>query len=119
MKNSLKVQDNIIVYTFTSVVHVQEIIDSWKEIFSKYDNLQEFKGILFDFLQADLHHEEDNLSILTEFLKAYRDRLEDMKVAMVLDHPMVTYAIMLDRILSYVELRPFATRQGAVNWIII
>lgn len=117
METSLEVQDKIIIGTFTGDVHLQDIIDSWGEIFSRYDDLREFKGILSDFLNANLHHEDDNLNVMTEFLKGYVDRMEGMKMAMVMDTPMVTYIIMLDRRLKKVQIRPFATRKGALDWI--
>jgi len=117
MKASIEVKDNVIIRCFTGDVCLDDVIDSWNEIFSRFDNLTAFKGIMTDLLDAEMHHESKNLNILVEYLKGKMDRLENMKIAMVMNTPHVTNTIMIDRKMKHLQIRPFATRDAAIMWI--
>jgi len=117
MKASIEVSDNVIIRCFKGDVYLDDIIDSWNEIFSRYDDLTEFKGLVTDLLDATMHHEDKNLNILVEYLKGYLDRMVGMKIAIVMDTPQVTNTIMMDRKMKQLQIRPFSTRTAAMNWI--
>ena len=102
MKASIEVNDNVILRCFKGDVYFEDIIDSWNEIFSRYENLTSFNGIVTDFLDATLHHEDKNLNI-----------------AIVMDTPQVTNTIMMARKMIQLQIRPFSTREAAMNWIIL
>ncbi len=117
MKVSVEVVDNVILRRFEGDVYLQDIIDSWDEILDRFDDLTDYKGIVTDFLSANLHHEDSNMNILIDYLKSQLGKMNDMKIAIVMDTPHVTRTIMMDQKMKSLHIRPFATRQAAFDWI--
>ncbi len=117
MKASIEVVDNVILRSFKGDVYLQDIIDSWEETLDRFDNLIEYKGIVTDFLAADLHHEDRNMNILIDYLKSQLGKMNDMKIAVIMDSPHVTNTIMLGQEMKHLQIRPFTTRKAALDWI--
>ncbi|MEN8228404.1 MAG: hypothetical protein ABFS38_09645 [Bacteroidota bacterium] len=117
MNTSIEVKENILIRRFEGDVYVDDIVGALKELFSSFDDLTAFKGLVADFLDAEIYHKEENLNILAEYLMENLDRLEHVKVATVIDTPLVTTAIMLDRMFKQVQIRPFTTMAAAMRWI--
>jgi hypothetical protein len=117
MKASIEVKDKIILRLFKGDVYLQDIIESWEEVFEKFDDLSLYKGVVTDFLEAQLHHEDNNMNILIDYMKSYIERMNDMKIAVVMDSPHVTNTIMLGQKMKHVQIRPFTTQKAAINWI--
>jgi len=117
MKASIEVKDKVIVRCFKGDVYLQDIIDSWEDVFSRFEDLMAYKGVVTDFLGANLHHEDNNMNILIDYLKGYIDRMNDMKIAVVMDSPHVTNTIMLGQKMKHMQIRPFTTRKAAIAWI--
>jgi hypothetical protein len=117
MKVSIEVRDGIIVRRFQGDVYLKDIIESWDDLFGKFDDLSQYKGVVTDFLEAELHHEDQNMNILVDYLKGYIERMNDLKIAVVMDSPHVTNTIMLGQKMKHMQMRPFTTRQAAVDWI--
>ena len=67
--------------------------------------------------QADNKHEDSNLNLLIEFLKGHLDQLKDLKIAIVMDTPMVTNTIIVSQQLKSLQIKPFSTAEAAMNWI--
>jgi hypothetical protein len=117
MKASIEVVDNVILRCFKGDVYLDDIIDSWEETFTRFEDLMNYKGIVTDFLDADLFHEDNNMNILMDYLKGHIERLNDMKIAVVMDSPHVTNTIMLGQKMKHLQIRPFTTRKAALDWI--
>ncbi len=117
MKASIEVVDNVILRCFDGDVYLQDIVDSWDETLARYDDLKEYKGIVTDFLRANLHHEDNNMNILIDYLKRQLGRMNDMKIAVIMDSPHVTNTIMLGEKMKHLQIRPFTTRKAALDWI--
>lgn len=117
MKASIEVIDNVILRCFNGDVYLQDIIDSWEDTFARFDDLMAYSGIVTDFLKARLHHEDHNMNILVDYLKGYIERMDDMKIAVVMDSPHVTNTIMLGQKMKHMQIRPFTTRKAAIEWV--
>lgn len=117
MKASIEVNDKIILRLFKGDVYIQDIIDSWEEVFAQFNDLSIYNGVITDFLEATLHHEDNNMNILIDYLKGYIERTNDLKIAVVMDSPHVTNTIMLSQKMKHMQIRPFTTRKAAVDWI--
>lgn len=117
MKASIEVVDNVIIRSFNGDVYLQDIIDSWDETLARFENLMEYKGIVTDFLSANFHHENSNMSVIIDYLKDQIDRMNDMKIAVIMDSPHVTNTIMLGQKMKHLQIRPFTTRKAALDWI--
>ncbi len=117
MKASIEVVDNVILRRFKGDIYLQDIIDSWDETLARFDDLMEYKGIVTDFLGADLFHEDNNMNILMDYLKGHIERMNDMKIAVIMDSPHVTNTIMLGQKMNHLQIRPFSTRKAAFDWI--
>ena len=117
MKASIEVKDNVILRCFKGDVYFEDIIDSWNEIFSRYESLTSYQGIVTDFLDATMHHEDKNLNLLVEYLMGYLDRMAGMKIAIVMDTPQVTNTIIMGHKIKQLQIRPFSTREGALRWV--
>ena len=117
MTASIEVIDGVIIRRFIGNVCLEDIIESWKEIFERFDDLMKYKGILSDYLGADLHHEDNNMNIIMDYLKGHIETLNDMKIAVVMDSPHVTNTIMLGQKMKHLQIRPYSTRKAALEWI--
>ncbi len=117
MNASIEVKDNVIIRCFKGDVYIKDIIKSWREIFTRFDVLGEFKGIVTDLTKAKMHHTDKNLNILVEHLKGYLNLMEGMKIAMVTNKPQVTNTIMMDQKMKHLQIRPFSSRKTAMTWI--
>ncbi len=105
MKASIEVQNQVIFRRFSGEVCIDEMLQSWKEIFAKYEDLSGYKGILTSFLDADIKHEDSNHNVMTEFLKGYLDRIKDLKVAIVMDTPLVTSTIIMNQKMKNMHIK--------------
>ena len=117
MKVTVEVVENVILRCFTGDVGYQDILNSWNDILTRFDDLTAYNGIISDFLKADIHHEDNNLNELVDFLKNHLDKIGGMKLAIVMDTPHVTRTIMMDQKMKSLHIRPFSTRQTAFDWI--
>ena len=61
----------------------------------------------------------ENLNLLVEYLKGYLDRMDGIKIAVVMDTPQITSTILLGRKMKQLHIRPFTTRDAAMSWIAI
>ena len=117
MKVSIEVVDNVILRCFKGDVGYQDILNSWDDILIKFEDLTAYNGLISDFLEADMHHEDKNLNELVDFLKNHLGRISGMKLAIVMDTPHVTRTIMMDQKMKSLHIRPFTTRKAALDWI--
>ena len=117
MENSFHVQDSLIVHRFSGEVRLEDMIESWNRLFATYTNLKDYKGIVSIFLDAEVIHEDDNLNVLVEYLKGYLDLLRDLKIAIVMDTPMVTSTIIIGQRIKRLQIKPFATEKAALEWV--
>lgn len=117
MKSTIEVQNQVIFRRFSGEVCIDDMIQSWKEIFANFDDLGAYRGIVTSFLEADIKHEDSNFNVMVEYLKDYIDRITGMKVAMVMDTPLVTSTIIMNQKMKNMHIRPFATEEAALDWI--
>lgn len=119
MEISSHEQKGVIIRRFSGDVRIEDIIVSWNNLFAAYPNLKDHKGIATVFLDARFKHESENLSILLEYFRGYVDYLKDVKIAFVIDNPMVTSVIILAQRLKLLQFKPFATEKAAMEWLLI
>jgi hypothetical protein len=117
MEISSHEQNGVIVHRFSGEVRFEDIILSWNNLFAKYPNLNEYKGIATVFLDARIKQEDNHLNDLVEYFKGYLDILKDLKIAVVMDTPMVTSTIIIGQRLKQLQIRPFATEKAALEWV--
>jgi hypothetical protein len=117
MEITIHEQDGVIFRRFFGEVCFDDMIESWKMLVSSYPNLRGYKGILTSFLDADITHEDHNMNVLIEFLKGYLDQLKDLKIAIVMDTPMVTNTIIMGQRVKSLQIKPFSTVEAAMEWI--
>ena len=117
MEVTIHEQNGVIVRRFSGEVCIEDMTESWKLLLSSYPNLKEYKGILTTFLDAEIKHEDQNLNVLIEFLKDYLDQLKDLKIAVVMDTPMVTNTIIVGQQVKSLQIKPFSTVDAAMQWI--
>jgi len=117
MELTIDEHDGVIIRRFSGEVCLEDMIESWNRLFASYTNLKDYKGILTNFLDAEVKHEDNNLNILVEFLKGYLDQLKDLKIAIVMDTPMVTNTIIVGQRVKSLQIKPFSTIEAAMQWI--
>ena len=117
MKPSLEVSDSVIVRRFVGEISQDDIIESWKELFDRFQDLDPYSGLVIDLLNAKISQDRNKFREMVEYLRQEADRLEEKKIAYLMDTPQVTQVILLDHQLSQLQIRPFATLQGALDWI--
>ena len=117
MKVSLEEKGQVIFRRFQGEVGIEEMLQSWKDIFSSYEDLGAYKGIVTSLLDADIRHDDNNMNVMAEYLKGFLDRIEGLKVAIVMDTPMVTTTIIMNQKMKNMHIRPFTTEEAALRWI--
>lgn len=117
MNVSVEVRDKIILCFFQGEVRLEDIIESWNKLFEENENLQNFKGVVYGFLEAEILHEDKNLNLLVEYLSKFLDQLKDLRIAVVMDTPMVTSTIIVGQRMKHLQIKPFATEQAALKWV--
>ena len=117
MKLTFHEQDGVIVRHFSGEVCFQDMMVSWNKLLTNYPDLKDYKGILTSFLDADIKPEDSNLNVMVEFLKAHLDQLKNLKIAVVMNTPMVTTTIILGQRVKSLQIKPFSTIEAALNWI--
>lgn len=117
MKVSFHEQDGVIIRRFSGEVCFEDMMESWRKLIATYDNLQNYKGILTSFLDADIKEEDKNMNILVEFLLGYVDQLKDLKIAVVEITPLVTNTIIVSQKVKSLQIKPFSTIEAAMYWI--
>ena len=111
-------QSGVIVRRFKGDVCFEDMIESWKQLLVKYPNLEAYKGILTSFLDADIRGEDGNMNVMVEFLKEHLDKLKDLRIAMVMDTPLVTNTIIMGERMKSLQIKPFSTEEAALQWIV-
>jgi uncharacterized protein (DUF488 family) len=117
MKVSIEVHDQVIFRRFSGLVSIEDMIESWKEIFSRYGDLSAYKGIITSFLNADTKSHGNNLNRMVEYLKEYVDQTRGIKVAIVMDTPKVTSTIIMNQKMKHMHIKLFSSEEAALEWI--
>jgi chaperone required for assembly of F1-ATPase len=117
MEVTIHEQNGVIVRRFSGEVCIEDMMESWNKLLASYTNLKDYKGILTSFLDAEIIHEDQNLNVLIEFLKNHLDQLKDLKIAVVMNTPMVTNTIILGQRVKSLQIKPFSTIEAAMQWI--
>jgi hypothetical protein len=117
MEVSFDEQDGVIIRRFSGEVCFEDMMESWENLVATYKNLDQYQGILNSFLDADIKEEDTNLNVLVEFLKANLDQLKDLKIAIVMNTPMVTNTIIVSQMVKSLQIKPFSTIEAALYWI--
>jgi hypothetical protein len=117
MKPSLEVSDNVIVRRFVGDISQEDIIESWKELLAHFKDLSPYGGVVIDLLNARMLQDRKKFRKMVEFMSKQADRLEEKKIAYLMDTPQVTQVILMDHQIQRLQIRPFATLQGALDWI--
>ena len=117
MEFTINEQNGVIIRRFSGVVCIEDVLESWDKLLASYTNLKDYKGILTSFLDAEIKHEDHNLNVMVDFLKGYLDQLKDLKIAVVMDTPMVTNTIIMSQKVKSLQIKPFSTFEDAMQWI--
>ena len=117
MEVTIHEQDGVIIRRFTGEVCFADMIESWEKLLLTYENLQDYKGVLTTFLEADIKDEHTNLNVMVEYLIKYADRLKNLRIAVVENTPLVTNTIIVSQRVKSLQIKPFSTVEAAMSWI--
>ena len=117
MEISTHEQNGVIVRNFSGSVNYQDIVNSWNLFFEKYENLENYKGIVQNYLDAEFDPKEVNLNELVDYLKEHLGQLKEFKIGVVMDTPLVTHTIIMSTKASPLQIRPFSSTEAALSWI--
>lgn len=117
METTVHEQEGVIIRRFSGEVRIEAMIESWRRLFQDFPDLKKHKGILINYLEAELIQEDSNLNFLVEFLRDHLDQLQHLKIAIVIDTPMITNTIILGERMRSLQIRPFTTVDAAMRWI--
>lgn len=117
MKASIEVRDNVIIRHFSGKVSLDDMIHSWKEIFQMIEDISGYKGVITLLDDAVMPGGPTIVKEMSNFLNENQDRLKGLKVAIVMDHPSISNAIMIDHMVKQLQVRPFVTEEAAFRWI--
>lgn len=115
--SSIEVKDNVIIRYFSGEVSLDDMIHSWKEIFQMIEDISGYKGVITLLDDAVMPGGPTIVKEMSNFLNENQDRLKGLKVAIVMDHPSISNAIMIDHMVKQLQVRPFVTEEAAFRWI--
>jgi len=110
-------QDGVLINRFAGEVYFSDMMESWEALIDSYQDLEKYKGILTSFLDANIKEEGTNLNIMVEFLKSHVDQLKDLRIAIVMNTPLVTNTIIISQKVKSLQIKPFSTVEAAMSWI--
>jgi len=117
METSFEVTDNVLIRRLTGDVSQDDLTESWRLLFSRYEDLSIYKGMIIDLLNARMLQDRHKFNQMIKYVRGKLDRMGDMKVAVLMDTPQVTQFILMDHMIKQIQIRPFATIKGAMDWI--
>lgn len=117
MEIAIREQDGVIIRHFSGEVYIRDMIESWHLLFNKYTDLRDYKGIMTNYLDAEIKKEDRNLNDLVDCLKSYMDLIKDLKIAFVMDTPRITNTIILAKRMKSLQIKPFTTEEAAMQWL--
>jgi hypothetical protein len=118
MEISTHEQNGVLIRRFSGSVNYKDIINAWNLLFKTYDNLENYKGIVHNYQDAEFEHKELNLNELIDYLREHMDQLKDLRIGVVMDTPLVTHTIIMSAKISPMQIRPFSTTEAALSWIL-
>ena len=117
MEISTHEQNGVLIRRFSGSVNYKDIINAWNLLFKTYDNLENYKGMVHNYLDAEFDPKEDNLNELIDYLKEHLGQLREFKIGVVMDTPLVTHTIIMSTKASPLQIKPFSSTEAALNWI--
>jgi hypothetical protein len=117
MGASFEIKDHVIVRRFSGAPTLEVMIDSWNELLDKYDNFAEFNGIITTFEGPPSDSDPGSVKAMVKLMNEHKERLSGLRIAIVLDHPMVTNAVMVDHYVKHIQVKPFVSEEAAMRWI--
>lgn len=117
-ENHKQYPDLIFVRNFTSIISVNDIIDSWDYLLDNHLITEGTKGIINNLTACKLDMNMNSFGILTDYLKNH-DNLKKIKLAVICNDPEIIIFPMLGELNEKeLNIKPFSTEPAAVNWII-
>ena len=117
MEVSIHELDGVIIRHFSGKVCFQDIVKDWEKLIITYNKLDNYKGILHNYLDAEFEDGEHNLNELVDFLKENLDKLKNLRIAVVMDTPLVTNTIIMGQKAKPLQIKPFSTVEAGMQWI--
>lgn len=117
MSVTIDIQDQVIIRRFSGSVCYQDVIEAWQETFEKYTDLSDYDGVVSTYQEASLSIEDGNLNEVVEFLRSSLSQLSEMRIAFVMDTPLVTNTMIIDQENHRAEVKQFKSEKQAITWI--
>jgi hypothetical protein len=117
MEPSFVFQDNVIFRRFSGDVDVKMVISSWDYIFDYVSEIDCYKGVITDFLEANLMMDVPDLEVLMEYMNDKLEVFRKLKLAVLIDNPKVILPILAGRRKFEYRIRPFVTEKAAISWV--
>lgn len=117
MEISTHEQNGVIIRSFSGLLNYQDIVNAWNEFFIMYKNLDNYRGIVQNYQDAEFEHKEVNLNELVDYLKDHLGQMKEFKIGVVMDTPLVTHTIIMSTKASPMQIKPFSSTEAALSWI--
>ncbi len=110
-------KDQILIRTFSGTIQISDMLSSWvKTIYHKL-TLYECKGIITDFMQANINIEVDEIEVLEKLFLDNYETLKHIKIAQITDSTKVILPLLFKNKHPEFQLCPFSTKEAAYNWV--
>lgn len=110
-------EDEVLIRKFKGKIYVDDIISSWE--FAIENNLIEehLKGVISDFTQAEFNMSFSDLEKIIAYVKKNKV-LRDLKLAVLINSPdKIVFPAFAAHQHPEIDVRPFSTKQAAIEWI--
>ena len=108
---------NILIRTFKGPGTMDDIISSWEYVINNGLITKNHKGVISDFRDTNTQIELADCEKLSNFFKENIDVFKDLKMAQIIDSPLIAFPILFEKYYPDFKSRPFSTMKAATNWI--
>ena len=110
--------DSILIRKFTESVEVSDIIGSWEYLLEQKMLTDSVKGVINDITDCELKMNMESFKTLIGYLKEH-EIFKKIKLAVICDDPKkIVFPVFGSLNESELNIRPFATMDAAVEWIL-
>lgn len=113
-----KYGEKLLIKRYEGSVSLEDIINSWEETLPKNLLKPHTKGVLTDFLNANLDFKRNDIENLIKYFLSKGDTFRKIRFALLMDEPtQVVMPILAGEGTSEFLSKPFATEEAAIGWI--
>lgn len=114
----MEAQGPVILRWFSGPTEIKDVIDSWEKLLGEFDDMGAYDGVVTSYADAKIEADHENMNEVVDFLRDKLVQLSDMRIAFVLERPLITNTMIIDHEHHRAEVKQFNSEEKAVDWVL-